>query len=290
MKKYLIYKATSPSGKSYIGVTSDLTRRKSAHKRAAEKGSNLFFHTAIRKYGFDVFIWEVLMSDLSDVEAFTEEKRLIEELELTDKDKGYNLQVGGRYFSWTEEIRARHKLSVNRESCIRARKEKYDKQRPQVAAKISKIARINSTNLAKPFYGFNPVKDELLTFKALFEVEEALGLSPRAVHRCLSGKTSYYKGFVFRYVNQVNDINVFKTESLNLISSRHERMALARAKASGIRAINIKTGEIRVYTYIGDFQKEINGSRSVINAVLNKAKLSYKGWKLEYIKDENNSQ
>lgn len=66
MKEYygLIYRYVSPSGKSYIGQTTDELKRKRQHKQAAynekDKLYNYKFHTAIRKYGFDSFKYEIL--------------------------------------------------------------------------------------------------------------------------------------------------------------------------------------------------------------------------------------
>jgi predicted GIY-YIG superfamily endonuclease len=281
---YLIYKATSPSGKSYVGVTNNFNRRKNTHLRKAREGSTLFFHAAIRKYGPENITWTILAVGMTECEAFELEKKLIEKLQLTNKEFGYNLQIGGKYFSWTPEIRARHKISVNTDSCKENRKVKFNAQLPEISKVISDKARKHSLGLNKPFYAYKPDEDLLITFNALFEVEERLSLLPKSVHIGLLGKTSYYKGYVFRYVSQVDDVEAFKAEAKELIATRFERYALSRAKASGIKATNIGTGEIKTYKYIGDFQKEVDGNRGVIISVLSGVKSSYKGWYLEYIR------
>jgi group I intron endonuclease len=63
---HLIYKYTSPSGKCYIGKTQEATEsnRKYQHSYDSRKGSSTAFHCAIRKYGFDAFTYEVLMSGI----------------------------------------------------------------------------------------------------------------------------------------------------------------------------------------------------------------------------------
>jgi len=62
----LIYKYTSPSGKSYIGKTTERTEsnRKYQHGYAARKGSTTAFHCAIRKHGMEAFTYEVLMTGI----------------------------------------------------------------------------------------------------------------------------------------------------------------------------------------------------------------------------------
>jgi group I intron endonuclease len=59
---YSIYKATNQvNGKSYIGFTSNFTHRKYRHKHyALSKKIDSYFYNAIRKYGWNSFIWEIL--------------------------------------------------------------------------------------------------------------------------------------------------------------------------------------------------------------------------------------
>jgi len=53
---FLIYKHTSPTGKSYIGLTSkSMNERLYEHVKASKCDSNTRFHQAIRKYGIEKF-------------------------------------------------------------------------------------------------------------------------------------------------------------------------------------------------------------------------------------------
>lgn len=91
----IIYKATSPSGKVYIGKTVQrLCERKGGHKHAANrsnKGGK--FITAIRKYGIDSFQWEVLetTSDYDTLNAL--ECWYIQHYDSINS--GYNTCIGG---------------------------------------------------------------------------------------------------------------------------------------------------------------------------------------------------
>ena len=62
--KGIIYKATSPSGKVYIGQTiKTLKKRKIEHFSRAFNKNNLYntkFYYAIRKYGKYAFSWKIL--------------------------------------------------------------------------------------------------------------------------------------------------------------------------------------------------------------------------------------
>ena len=65
----LIYMATSPSGKSYIGQTAKtLEFRLKSHVKEAKSGSPYLFHAAIRKYGIDNFTITILKDNISDID------------------------------------------------------------------------------------------------------------------------------------------------------------------------------------------------------------------------------
>lgn len=100
MHEYLIYKFTSPSGKSYIGQTNNFSRRKSQHKHASSTCSVL--HTAIKKYGFENFNIEILAEKLDVEEANILEEQYIKEHN-TLIPNGYNVLYGGKNYTRTEE-------------------------------------------------------------------------------------------------------------------------------------------------------------------------------------------
>ena len=112
----IIYKITSPSGKVYIGRTSDFERRMIEHKHCAytKKSSNTIYK-AIRKYGWDNMIKEIIC----EVEPEKAQK-LEEELILAHNSvrKGYNdtyIGSGGdmwkdrrdtnEYMEWIEKMK-----------------------------------------------------------------------------------------------------------------------------------------------------------------------------------------
>lgn len=91
-----IYKITSlKSSKAYIGLTSfSVDRRWTQHKSAAKRDSQFHFHKAIRKYGADDFVVEVLREQLFTIEEAEEfEKYYINKFD-TYKN-GYNSTLGG---------------------------------------------------------------------------------------------------------------------------------------------------------------------------------------------------
>jgi len=59
MKKSFIYKITSPSGKVYVGQTTDLPRRKSRYRRLDCKQQPKVFNSIV-KYTWELHIFEVI--------------------------------------------------------------------------------------------------------------------------------------------------------------------------------------------------------------------------------------
>lgn len=98
MKRYTVYKITSPSGKSYIGWTGrPLKKRLQDHQSETNRGFNRPIHKALRKYPLNEWTQEILL-DTSDYNISIEtEKQLIEDLDLTNRSKGYNLSTGGEH-------------------------------------------------------------------------------------------------------------------------------------------------------------------------------------------------
>jgi hypothetical protein len=88
--KHTVYKTTnSLNNKYYIGVHST----KDVHD--SYLGSGSVFKKALKKYGKENFIKEILFSFDSKEEAYQKEKELITESEIRDK-KTYNIALGGQ--------------------------------------------------------------------------------------------------------------------------------------------------------------------------------------------------
>lgn len=106
MPIYTIYKATSPSGKYYIGFDSKWPSRKRGHKYVANKeghrSRHLRLYQAIIKHGFENFTWEVLyQSDDRNHTLNVMEPYYISLHDSTNKLRGYNHSHGGEgYFGY----------------------------------------------------------------------------------------------------------------------------------------------------------------------------------------------
>jgi group I intron endonuclease len=93
----VIYKLTSPSGKSYVGHSVNHKSRLSVYKHLPKnlKEHQIHLYNAIKKHGFKNFKFEILCEvlnakDFNDIEVFW-----INEYNLTNRKFGYNKTTGG---------------------------------------------------------------------------------------------------------------------------------------------------------------------------------------------------
>ena len=101
---WCVYKHTTPSGKVYIGITSQRPLRRWRCGNGYK--SNPYFYHAIQKYGWDNIEHEILFKNLSEDDAKNKEIDLIEQYGSYNRDKGYNLTLGGEGTTghkWTDE-------------------------------------------------------------------------------------------------------------------------------------------------------------------------------------------
>lgn len=87
----VVYVATFPNGKQYVGMTSDFAGRLRSHKSKARLAGNLAFHNAIRKHGWP--LWSIAWAGVFSL-APEAERKFIRELD-TLAPNGYNLTLGG---------------------------------------------------------------------------------------------------------------------------------------------------------------------------------------------------
>ena len=102
----LIYKATNLiNGKVYIGLTTQKFKERQAEhfyesKKTVKTRSYTNFHKAIREFGKENFIWEIIFEEqnISIEELNNKEKYFIKLFQSNDKKIGYNMTEGGDGF------------------------------------------------------------------------------------------------------------------------------------------------------------------------------------------------
>lgn len=94
MMWYIYVVAHRETGRCYIGKASDFKKRWRYHRYQANHDSNVYFHAALRKYGFDAFEWKIVQTHDTEEQSLRAEEELIAEW----RELGiplYNLTSGG---------------------------------------------------------------------------------------------------------------------------------------------------------------------------------------------------
>ena len=100
MNIYSIYRATNIiNGKVYIGFTSRLVTDRILEHQGSYKKHNYIFYYAIRKYGWESFMWDILYQSTDGIhtkdtmeEFFIKENNSFIKFE---NSNGYNMSLGG---------------------------------------------------------------------------------------------------------------------------------------------------------------------------------------------------
>lgn len=102
---YMLYKATSPSGRTYIGITNNFKRRMKEHL-----SSKYAFGHALRKYGRHNFTYDFEMFDTVE-EALARESELVT-TETIKSRKLYNESLGGAFVNVLANDNPMHRLGA----------------------------------------------------------------------------------------------------------------------------------------------------------------------------------
>ena len=100
------------NGKVYVGQTKNLTKRKRKHFGVAKSGDKRPLYAAIRKYGKESFLFEIL-EECDDILIEQREQFWIKQYDSFNTVKGYNLTSGGEHNVVSDETRQRlHEMNV----------------------------------------------------------------------------------------------------------------------------------------------------------------------------------
>lgn len=110
-KEYIIYEHINKiNGKRYIGQTCQKPEYRWNHGEGYKNSAH--FYSAIKKYGWDNFEHNILYTNLTQKEANKLEEELIKKYNLTNREKGYNSDSGGKNKIPSDETRLKQSISA----------------------------------------------------------------------------------------------------------------------------------------------------------------------------------
>lgn len=185
------------NGKRYVGITSQKPEYRWNYGKAYS--GNVYFTSAISKYGWDGFDHIVLHDFLSETEAKQKEQELISEWNTTDREFGYNITSGGEGatgFVPSDELRAlwskirtgSKRSEETKRKMAEAGRRTYDKSRKALAE-----AKYKPVNM----YTIN--KEYVKTFSSMKEAMEELGIKCNHICDVCSGTRKSCGGYYWQY-------------------------------------------------------------------------------------------
>jgi GIY-YIG catalytic domain len=217
--RHIVYKATSPSGKIYIGKTHfRLQYRIELHFGEARRGTKRPFCFALRKYGQSIQ-WEILEDLATNEEASAKEKYYIKTLNTKDRSVGYNLTDGGEGTPGLEAISRRIYIIDNYGNLYLGYKQiesklGFDKNTVMGSTKrgywcgkyyfsvykdgmVTAEPRVSGSKLDHRRKVYSPQLD--FVFFSMKDAAEFLGVMQQSVYRVCAGTRNSVKGHNLKY-------------------------------------------------------------------------------------------
>lgn len=181
----VIYKWTSPSGKSYIGQTLNQKRRYKDFFRFSRSYAGWKIDTARKKYGPENFTYEILFIEKSnDVKALCKllDVKEIEYIKLYNSvENGYNLTYGGQ--------NGYNKTDIT------------EKTRKRLSEATTKYYKTHKSAIAKPIAQYNKETGELIkTWESARQAGLELDIAPNAITDNCNNKVPSAGGFLWKYI------------------------------------------------------------------------------------------
>ena len=288
---YIVYMHVSPSNKRYIGITGISVNQR--WKNGNGYKTQQYFYRAIEKYGWDNFQHIIIAKGLTEDEAKWLEVELIREWDTTNRDKGYNISLGGggakgckHTEEWKENIRKQNLGELNHfygKTHTEETKRKISQKR--MGMKPSEETREKFSKARKGKNNCNATKVICLsTMKCFDYIGEAslyYNIDSAGISNCCLKKQ--------KYAGYYNDIPLFwmyyedylKTENEELVNIFIEIINMIIEKQYK-KIVCLETMEI--FNSIKDVMIKFNIKTKYLYKIIKKHK-KYKGYTFIYYKD-----
>lgn len=201
MKSYSLYRHTSPSGKVYIGITTQIPENRWYNGKGYKR--HTYFFNAILKYGWDNIKHEVLFTGLDELTAKSLEIDLIRHYK--NLDISYNITDGGDGYLgykpseetkriWSKQRKGRTLSKEWRSKIASSLKGRiFPKEQILHGAEAAKI------KCSKAVLQFSKIGDFMAEYKSIREAAAINNLCAGDITKCCKGRQHSCGGFIWRY-------------------------------------------------------------------------------------------
>lgn len=213
MNKGIIYKYTSPSGKVYIGQTTDESSRRRAFRTLGRSYGGNKIDNARRKYLPENFTYEVLYT--KNYVSVEEAKEDLDKMEMyyigyyDSYNSGYNSTLGGGGclgLSPTEETRQKLKEACTGWHQTEEIKHQISRSKMNhtITDNVKKIFQDHNDTTKKAIVVYEYKTDKYIgTFDSILVASQVLNVDRRNIYSVLKGRTKSTKGYCFKLKENV---------------------------------------------------------------------------------------
>lgn len=201
---YKVYMHIFPNGKKYIGITTLDLERRWANGKNYEKQ---MVYNAIKKYGWGNIKHELLFENLTKEQAEKKEIELISLYKTSDRNFGYNIELGGNSYGKKSE-ETKQKISKKLKGRVFTEEAK---KKMSASAKKKKLTQQHKNNIGKSlskekchWFGTKRTKQEKerimdyfakrilcvetnKEYKTYLQIQKETGINRLGVSRCIQG-------------------------------------------------------------------------------------------------------
>ena len=235
---YTVYKHITPNGKIYIGITKRNPLKRWQNGRGYS--TNKHFSRAIKKYGWNNMIHEILFSGLSEDEAKIKEIKLIAYYKSNNPKYGYNITSGGDYRAkLSKESIAKLKTKLTGQK--RTKEQRLHYKEAALRRPKRKLSALHKKHISETLIGnkraagsksnmiqvsqFTLAGKFMRSFECAKKAALFIGCSTSGINCCCReqlekdlSKTKYkgkYKGYIWKYIGT----STFKKTAAKLANS-----------------------------------------------------------------------
>jgi len=215
MSNYIVYKAENAfTGEVYVGATSkSLIERKNDHLQKSSKGSDGFFHQAIRTYGSNSFVWTEVDSASSLNELAKKETEYIYMYDSFqngyNSDKGggfkktvyqFNIETGELVNSYDDLVSAANAVNANRRSVSNVCLHSNKSCKGYIWSYSSTIEFNSISDLRRKTVNQISLDGDILAcYESASEASRKSGISKTCITRCCREEREQSGGFLWKY-------------------------------------------------------------------------------------------
>lgn len=253
LNTWSVYIHTTPSGKKYIGITSQPVNARWRNGKGYKYNS--YFAKAIRKYGWDNILHEVVAENLSEDCAKDMEIALIKQYNTTDRSLGYNISAGGdgtvgvHHFGAENPFYGKHHTDETKAAASDRMKNAWSDG-------------CFDDTISRPIYQFDMDGNLINSYKSIRQAEAATGVPHSVISRVCLGKLNYTHGFTWAYQDECADLQKFKHNFLQRMNNKANNFAKHLRKV--VELFDLQGQLIDTYVSASQLAREIGVHKDTV--------------------------